>query len=478
MWLMRARLLLLAASTVLAVGLVPPAPVASAAGPLSVAPQRCTALSAGIDSAWTGRVGPGVTACARLGYPTGSEVRAVSRLGFGRGVDLTYVDAAGEVQCRRRANDFAGVRACVLDGQAPYRVLATNATSTRFSVAIARLDADAGCAALPEGEWGTSRGATVRLDSGGFAACLSVPGADWGDGRTLTAVERRAGTGRASLVVHGLRGGPCVVGSRRVRALQLCEDRDASASRVTVVMATTGTASRWRVVRHRLAQDREDAQALAGCQVPTSTELGAPVTPGRLDHFTELDCFLVDADLDDELALGVHGRGTALRVFGQGASTACRERAAGLCHATGRSWYALVVHGRGGSATPGRYQLEPWLVRTADGPVPGCVASTTPVERIGGRLDAEHPALCLRAPRSVQYDVSVTEGAMPWGAQVGTTPRLAPYCEVLGGTRMECSDWRETAPADRLLVLGRPDGVGSLEFVARGEITAPSRAAR
>jgi hypothetical protein len=474
MWTMRARLVLLVAVLAMAVGLLPPEPVASAAMVRSTAPQPCAALRAGIDNAWTGRVGPGVTSCVRLAYPSGSEVLAVSRLGFGRGVDLTYVDAAGEVQCRRRANDFPSTRACELAGQAPYRVLATNARRTPFALAIARLDSAAGCSSLPEGTWGTSKGATVRLDRGDFATCLSVPREDWGAGRILEAFERRAGSGRATLVARGHRATPCVIGSKRVRALQLCEEGSRSWERVTLVMATTGAASRWRVVRHRLAPEREDAEGLAGCEVPASTELGGPVTPGRLDHFTQLDCYLVDADLDDELALGVHGRGTALRVF-NGQSTACRERSAGLCQVTWRSWYALIVHGGGGSATPGRYQLEPWLVRTADGPVPGCVASTAPVEQIGGSLDAEHPAVCLRAPRSLQYDVSVLEGgAMPWAAQIGTALGLAPYCEVLGGTRMQCSDWGDTAPADRLLVFGRPDGVGSLEFVARGEITAPS----
>jgi hypothetical protein len=133
----------------------------------------------------------------------------------------------------------------------------------------------------------------------------------------------------------------------------------------------------------------------------------------------------------------------------------------------------VIVHARGGADPAGDYAVEPWLLRTADGPVAACQPSTAPVERVSGNLDDQLTAVCLRAPRSLQYDVEVTQGAMPLAAQSVPGPTSFPLCQVLGGTRLECSDYGSTPRADRLLVLGRPDGVSALGFAARGEITAP-----
>ncbi|MFD5426934.1 hypothetical protein [Streptomyces sp. NPDC127084] len=418
--------------------------------------------------------------CLILPLPTGARIAALTTVsGQGPDLDPNVVDANGTAVCSGTEQSSG---ACVLKGEAPYRVVITpdhgdEPVSGAYILALHRMDgSETGCTNLPAGDF-TDRTAAALLKTGDgvFSHCLSIPADDHSATENIQLVAESGSSVAKYTVLDAMGEEVCSVRAALstwstcglapgVAHTVLFNGNDIPASYTLTRRDVTGTAK--------------------GCAVGKASAVGGPSTGGSLRAPGGLVCHrITTGSAKDTLHLNVRdalGSANILPFDANGNALCGYVNKA--CSVTGSTSYQVLLGVRPGDKAASSYRLDALRIGTAAGPAPECVKVPSVTYGFGpftGTLDEQHSAMCAVLPTAWndRFDVRVTDtkGAKDTAVPAmygGSKPNNRCYAYAgADGSGHECylseSYTKDVIPS--VFVLGLPEKTSGTSYKA--EIT-------
>jgi hypothetical protein len=309
--------------------------------------------------------GTGEEICLTLPTAAGPAVYVLNQPpANGSSPQLVVVDATGAQVCQGNGFVFSD---CTLTGTAPFRIiLSGQLASGGYRVLAQSSGSTVGCRDWPQSGFGGSFGATVKLTAVADAACLKIPAKQHSTGEMID-YSNLTNTVDAAINIYDPAGNQICVGA----STAICSFNPA-VTYTALLISATGKPDTYHLVRR-------DVSSTAKCSTPASTVPGGPSTTVELTSALDTECLRVTAAASDELSFDVRATapgsaGAVLQVTDSSGALVCGQ-ATTFCHATGSTSYQLLVTALGYQGSAITAHVDAWLVGTASGWAPGCLAN-------------------------------------------------------------------------------------------------------
>lgn len=276
---------------------------------------------------------------------------------------LEVVDATGAQICQGNGNLFTN---CALTGTAPFRIILSGQLANGgYRVLAQATDSTKGCAVWPQSGFGGSFGATVTLTQVKDAACLSIPASQHSTGEMIDYSNLKNVVDAAIYVYDPTGKSICVGASTAICSYQ------PGVTYTALLISSTGQKDTYHLVRR-------DVSSTARCSAPASTVPGGPSTTLELTSDLDTHCLQVTGPAADKFSFDVrsaapNSAGAVLQVTDASGALVCGQFTE-FCHATGSTSYQLLVTALGYQGIAITAHVDAWLVGTASGWAPSCLA--------------------------------------------------------------------------------------------------------